>query len=225
MTKSEVLANELIAKISSGEIKPGELLPTENELCKSYNLSRITVRAAVQSVAAKGYITTERGRGSTVNHLDKMQESMDTGILPLLENVSRVDLFEFRRILETETAYLAAQRATTADIDAMHAITKAMQNAESNQDMVHLEIQFHSLIAKAAKNEILAKLYHLFTETYHQMFSQNISLVGYQNVSGHIEIVGAIESRNPEQAKKFMLIHLNHTMQQTSEINQRVQTS
>jgi DNA-binding GntR family transcriptional regulator len=50
----------------SGEIPPGNRLPTEAELCRRYNASRVTVRAALRSLQEAGYIAVRQGLGSTV---------------------------------------------------------------------------------------------------------------------------------------------------------------
>lgn len=55
---------ELKNKILSGEIRPGEKLPSENELAQEYGISRHTVRKALAILANDGYITTEHGKGT-----------------------------------------------------------------------------------------------------------------------------------------------------------------
>ena len=55
---------ELKSKILSGEIRPGEKLPSENELAQEYQISRHTVRKALAILATGGYITTEHGKGT-----------------------------------------------------------------------------------------------------------------------------------------------------------------
>ena len=52
--------------IDSGEIKQGELLPSENKLCEKFNVTRMTVRSAYNNLVKEGYITRKRGIGSIV---------------------------------------------------------------------------------------------------------------------------------------------------------------
>ena len=52
--------------IDSGEIKQGELLPSENKLCEKFNVTRMTVRSAFNNLVKEGYITRKRGIGSIV---------------------------------------------------------------------------------------------------------------------------------------------------------------
>lgn len=52
--------------IDSGKIKPGELLPSENQLTEEFNVTRMTVRSAFNNLVKEGYITRKRGIGSIV---------------------------------------------------------------------------------------------------------------------------------------------------------------
>ena len=63
-TKYYVLMEELKQSILSGEIKPGEKLPSENELSARYQISRHTVRKALSILINEGYIEAEHGRGT-----------------------------------------------------------------------------------------------------------------------------------------------------------------
>lgn len=62
------LKEQIYEKIRSGELKSGDLLPSESELCEAYHLSRGTVRQAITILAEKGYLVRERGKGTCVKH-------------------------------------------------------------------------------------------------------------------------------------------------------------
>ena len=66
---------ELLRKhINNGIYKEGDLLPSENELCVTHNLTRPTIRQALQELVNDGYIKKQQGRGSVVNPLPKGEE-------------------------------------------------------------------------------------------------------------------------------------------------------
>lgn len=58
----------LRGKISRGEWKPGDLIPTENELIDTYHVSRSTVRQVLDMLVSEGLVYRERGRGSFIAH-------------------------------------------------------------------------------------------------------------------------------------------------------------
>lgn len=64
------LETQLRRRVDSGEWPPGSLIPTEDSLCISYGVSRITVRHALQRLVDKGLIVRKQGRGSYVRTSD-----------------------------------------------------------------------------------------------------------------------------------------------------------
>ncbi|MCX6321697.1 MAG: GntR family transcriptional regulator [Bacteroidia bacterium] len=71
--------------IMDGVYKEGDLLPSENELCQLYGMTRPTVRQSLSSLANGGYIRKHQGKGSIVHHLPQ-----DIGILSVSGTTSAV---------------------------------------------------------------------------------------------------------------------------------------
>jgi GntR family transcriptional regulator len=69
------LREALRAKIETGEWQPGDLIPSERELCEQYNISRMTVRQALSDLVNEGLLVREQGRGSFVAH-PKVQQKL-----------------------------------------------------------------------------------------------------------------------------------------------------
>lgn len=67
MPKYLVIANELEQAIMQGDYRDGELLPSEAQLTKLFNVSRITVRKAIETLKKKALVSSEQGVGSIVN--------------------------------------------------------------------------------------------------------------------------------------------------------------
>jgi GntR family transcriptional repressor for pyruvate dehydrogenase complex len=102
-------------EIASGEISPGNRLPTEQQLAERFGVSRNVVREAIAQLRADGVVEARQGIGAFV--LAPEQRSairIDGEALKNIENMEH--LFELRRILETESAMLAATRRTDADL-------------------------------------------------------------------------------------------------------------
>jgi len=77
---------ELLRKhITEGVYKEGDLLPSENELCQLYGMTRPTVRQALSTLANDGYITRHQGKGSIVHQLPR-----EIGILSVSGTTSAV---------------------------------------------------------------------------------------------------------------------------------------
>tara|TARA_R110002111_G_scaffold261826_1_gene335774 strand:+ start:33051 stop:34193 length:1143 start_codon:yes stop_codon:yes gene_type:complete len=65
--KYMLLVDQLIDKVTKGEIRPGEALPSEHQLCETYQLARTTIRNAMQLLEEQGWITRIHGKGSFVS--------------------------------------------------------------------------------------------------------------------------------------------------------------
>lgn len=65
--------NDIRKRILSKEWKSGERLPSEGELCSFYNVSRVTIRNAVEKLQNDGYLTKYQGRGTFINEIQMEQ--------------------------------------------------------------------------------------------------------------------------------------------------------
>lgn len=156
------LADTLIAQIESGDLTPGQRLPTEQEIVTATGVSRTVVREALASLRAKGLITTRQGLGAFVaKDPPRKTFSIVPDDLESIDEVLRV--LELRIGVEVEAAGLAAKRRTAEDLARMErkleAIDVAVQaeGAGSEED-----IGFHRAISAATRNANFTRLYDTF---------------------------------------------------------------
>lgn len=213
MNKYEVIAQQIRQKIQNGMYAPGQKLPSEAELCREYGASRLSVRSAIGQLAAQGLVQTFQGKGSFVCQMPQVDAA---GHLFQGKSISRTDFFELRRILETESASLAAQRADRETIARLRELAFAMQRGEQEGEIAEADEQFHLLLAQATKNPAIAGIFQMLRPYFRSMMAQNVSVLGTDGCTAHLKIVAAIEARNSELAKQHMSEHLNQTMERTS---------
>jgi len=170
----QLLADDLREQITSGQLRPGERLPTEPELCQRSGVSRSTVREALRLLASQHLIVTTRGvtGGSYVAKPDAatLAESLSRGVSLLVSSVpvGLSELLEVREMLEVPAAGLAARRRTEADLAALG---KTMFDPVHDGLATKLTAQreFHRALAAATANpvfELLARpLYSVANET------------------------------------------------------------
>lgn len=213
MNKYEVIAQQIRQKIQNGTYAPGQKIPSEAELCREYGASRLSVRSAIGQLAAQGLVQTFQGKGSFVCQMPQVDAA---GHLFQGKSISRTDFFELRRILETESASLAAQRADRETIARLRELAFAMQRGEQEGEIAEADEQFHLLLAQATKNPAIAGIFQMLRPYFRSMMAQNVSVLGTDGCTAHLKIVAAIEARNSELAKQHMSEHLNQTMERTS---------
>ena len=199
-------------QITGGHWQPGDKIPAELKLCSLLNVSRVSVRAAITRLSCMGFLESFRGRGTFVCKAPKPIDSMYSAIV--LNRSNRLDIFEYRKIIESASAELAAQRASTEMVNRMNAAIQQQQQATTVADIVRYDWEFHYQIAAATGNKLIVRNFEILREAYMQQFVESIELMGNKGLFGHKNITAAIEVRAPVLAKQAMLEHLNYTMHQ-----------
>lgn len=191
--------------------EPKEKIPSESELSEILGVSRAPVRDATNRMIGIGVLESRRGGGTYVceyNILDFMEV-----LFPFfqMEQIDRISMFEFRKIIETQTASLSAMRASADMVDEMRKINIQMEASTTLEEIAKYDFEFHFLIAKAAGNPAIDKVFQFFSTVLIKMFNENVETLEKTGVDYHSLIINAIEIRNPELAKKLMLEHINKT--------------
>src|SRR5258707_7999202 len=123
---SRGLFEQLAEQIKSGRLSPGERLPTEQELTRAARVSRTVVREAVAALRAEGLVITRQGVGAFVSAAPQQAPlRIDPERMQSLDDI--LSVMELRPRVEIESAGLAAERASKADV---RAIAAALQEIE-----------------------------------------------------------------------------------------------
>ena len=104
---SDVIEQQLEFLILEGTLRPGEKLPPERELAKQFDVSRPSLREAIQRLEAKGLLLRRQGGGTFVQ--SRLWQSFSDPLVELLSDhpESQFDLLETRHALEGIAAYYA----------------------------------------------------------------------------------------------------------------------
>ncbi len=151
--------NRLLDMIIKKEYRPGDRLPSEMVLCEGFEVSRNTLRAALNKLAALGFTETRKGGGTYVKEVDS-DVYLNFFIPALLTHkVSLLEMMCFRKGIEVEAARQAAKEATAEDIGRLERLLERCR--ELNDDVVAFasaDTEFHTCIAKASGNKMLEKI-------------------------------------------------------------------
>lgn len=151
----EVLA-ALLDAIRGGLYRPGEHLPTQQELAGQMGVSRGVVREAIEVLRQAGIVSVKRGRGRTV--VDSLEHVDD--VLQRLRGETHQALrfvLETRRILELAAAQLAAARAKGSSWRALEDLLTQMEGmSEDPRAFVRGDAAFHVAVASLSGNDMLA---------------------------------------------------------------------
>jgi len=223
---SEEIVGQIKKLITTGDLKPGERIPSERDLATALGVSRPSVREAIMILDAMGFLESRQGGGTFVRSLTEV-----TIADPLSNIVSGKDpqvlhaLTEVRMGLETWSAYLAAKRATDEQIARMRGLYEIMekQAAVGGWD-AEVDAKFHYTITEATHNmiqvHVLDTIHTLFHTTIMVALTEFYQKEGYLELllTHHRDILEAIEARDPERAQKAMRVHIELVEEKMSEI-------
>jgi len=206
---SDVILSQLEAMILEGSLKAGQQLPPERELAKQFDVSRPSLREAIQKLEAKGLVNRRQGGGTFVS--DKILSGLSDPLFELMSqsNESQFDLLEFRHGIEGMSAYYAAMRGTKADFDEIQAKHDAIGNAQLDSDY-RLEAQaifdFYLAICGASHNAIMLHLARSMASLLIDNIEQNLTILAQrpdvfaQMADYRQRLLEAILSGQPQKA-------------------------
>ena len=198
------------AKIYAREFLPGDQLPSERELIEMFGVGRSSVREALKALTYMGFIEARHGGGYFMKDTTALVSDHWTNYC-LYNHIPLEEYIDARYALESELVRLAAQRATSDEIAAMRELGIAFsENLHDHVKLVEIDFQFHLALARSARNRVLLEM---LTTTRKLMMDYILGVArtpGRVQVGAreHLEIVDAIEGRNPEGAAAVMHSHL-----------------
>ena len=212
---ADQIFGQLKAKIVSGELKPGDKLPTEMELCELYNVSRTSVRQALTNLSSLDLVEAKTGGGTFVKKADSSKIMDKLMLYTFLDERSLSEISEFRDILEPAVTRLACQRASADDIERLSEIYRRMEKQQSNLgEFAKLDFQFHTEIARISRNAYIIRTYEALEEILLNAFSEIVLKNG--NRGGwryHEQIIKAFKNRDAELAVSIMQEHMDRLLE------------
>ena len=211
---SDQVFDQLRELIYRGIIKPGEQLLPELEMAREMNVSRGTLKNAIQRLIGMGLVTQKPGEGIFArDYTDEFKNPLVQAISS--QEISLDKVLEIRLPLECNAAALAAKRADEADIKAIqHSFDEMVFENSQGRLGNEADSSFHMAIAYASKNPLHIMIirnfydyiFHGIKETLEALYTEpdNIRKIMDQ----HEEIVTAIKQRHPEKASESMKTHI-----------------
>lgn len=200
--------------ITSGQLKPGDKLPSERKLCDKLGVGRTHLRDALKKLEFYGILKTLPQSGTVVAGMGlPALEGLITDMLGLQGHDFK-SLVETRVILETNIAQLAAENRTDHDLfEIENALNAHRLKIERNEDAVEEDLLFHLKIAEASKNSVLNSLMLIITPDIMQYFKKHdvCSEEGQAEtaISQHELLLKHIVDQNPIGAGETIKGHLS----------------
>ncbi|AGH80582.1 transcriptional regulator [Psychromonas sp. CNPT3] len=214
---ADVIEDRIEAMILEGTLAVGEKLPPERSLAEQFDVSRPSLREAIQRLESKGLLMRRQGGGTYVQaHLHK---KLADPLFELLNSNprSQYDLLEFRYAIEGVSAYFSALRGNVDDLSKIKTCFDAIESAQKNNDL-ELEIQqitlFHMAVIEASHNVVFLHLARSIKPLLEKNIADNIKqLYRVPEVANKIhqhrvQLLEAILSKLPLVAQNASAQHL-----------------
>lgn len=211
---SDAVYRQLVSLISSGELKPGDKIPSERELAADMGISRQSIREALNRAEVMRLIEVRQGEGSFI--LSSVNESLKPPLTLIMEKeVERIfDFLEIRKLVEGWCAEKAAVEATADELENMQEILDKMKKvAAKDKQWEAMDLALHLSFAKATHNVIAVHIMEALKSNFRPFFKFTKSMPSSERIDvlwqHHYEIFSAIKQKDPVTAKKKVIAHLN----------------
>ncbi len=215
---SDIAADLIRGMVYSGELPPGDWLPPLRELADHLGISVLTLRVALKSLASAGFIVTSRGAhgGSRISDIETLTGCWTEWMRDKGDEVE--DLWEFREIVETNIAALAAQRRSSDDLRAIEEAWAASA-ADSHTAFLRWNVVFHDALGTAAHSP---RLVRAMLNVRRELFLPVGLLLRKHHADelrdSHAQLLQAVRERDPQGASEAMRSHLAGTRLMIAEV-------
>lgn len=209
-------------KIISREYPIGSKLPSENDLAKSFNVSRLSVRLAIQKLNVMGALETKQGSGTYVKQFNYEKYLSDASIL-FEQSGTMDDVSDFRAMLEPACAVMAMENATEEDFEILERLCKEHYKLRCDRNsnwetwlknVASADVAIHEHICKMSHNRLCIYAFAMAKESIYQyilfcLFKYN-PLKEQNSTPGdrhdvHFDIYRALKEKDQERCRKDLL--------------------
>lgn len=218
-TVTEQAIEEIKKYLLSGKLKTGDKLATETELSAMLGVGRSTIREAIRMLQAMGYVELRPGKGAYA------RVTSEEEILSLRDHAkdwftinerTMEEFLQVRHLVEPKAAELAAKYIDDTgladlqkELDHFEAV---IREGENSVELAAADRQFHILIVRESKNQLLYQFYLQTSELFMQYSTRSFTLMNttvIQTLKEHKKILEAIRSGDADGAREAITEHLN----------------
>ena len=200
--------------IENGTWAVGEKIPSENDLKDILGVSRASIRMAIQQFIALDVLQSIHGKGTFIKTNKIASVGSNVNSINESDYEDIIQVLQFRKIVEPECAYIAAQEATGKIINNLKTYLSNMKNnIGQSEEFVRQDMLFHEEICHATGNRLLER--SLTEVFYHRAknHKQMNEAFGYNDgIYYHTLLLKAIEDKDSRKAKSLMKVHLQQAI-------------
>ncbi len=214
---SEQIIDQIYSLIISGNLKPGDKMPSERKLSEKFEVSRNSIREAIRILEMLGFLVSKRGDGT---YIAEMSEDIFEGYVSdhniNFKDVNVYEAIEARLMVEPRIVRLAAKRRNLKQLQILKKLVENIEG-EEKEEKDNANLHFHRMLAQASQNSALeATLNFLINyskevaKKSHRIDDNYFPYRKKVKTKEHRNIVKAIEEKDADKAEQLMYEHLNN---------------
>ncbi len=210
----KVVIEQIKDMIKTGQLKKGDKLPPERELVEQLQVSRTSIREALRSLEILGLIESRQGEGNFIRKSFHQSLLEPLSIMFMLQESSPQEVLELRRVLETETASLAAKRINEEKLNELYEIINTFKYTTDEKLNTELDQKFHYKITEASENFLLINILNTISAIIDSFISDaRFRIMENRDnretlIKQHEAVYSALSEHNPNSAAEEMKKHL-----------------
>lgn len=204
-TVSDQVFNQILEQIVEKKWKPGDKIPSENELVKILGVSRLSIREALQRLTALDILTTQRGEGRIVNELNGGTFMKSLFEKLILGKAAIREIYEYRKITELGIIDLIFERSNEEIIKKLDDKINDMEKSIGEPiEFAKADREFHVILAEATNNNVLIQVYYIIKDIIGSLLKEDyIKSHDYKTaIYNHKQIIKSIKEKDKELAIK-----------------------
>lgn len=211
----EQVIEQIKEMIVSGKLKKGDRLPPERDLVEQLQVSRTSIREAIRALQIIGLVECRQGGGNFIRESFENSLFEPLSIMFTLQNSKPQEILELRKIIEVETARIAAEKIKNEDLEAIKAIIEQMKISEDNEYSAMLDTEMHYKIAHASENFLVVSVLSAVSSLVDAFIKDaREKILKYQEnkevlLKHHEDIYSALAARDKSKAAEAMRKHLD----------------
>lgn len=208
------IANTLAVDVHAGDLKPGDMFPSERDLCDRFGVGRGIVREGMTILQSMGLADHSKGKRPRVAEptLSRvMMAASDAAQFFFKDNEGLAHLQQARLFLETSMVRFAAENASNAQIAKM---MSAIEECDANLSYIEAfriaDVKFHRALSEVSGNPIFVALHETFVDRLMKGAPIRVDFLAHNKTSnaGHKEILSAIVAKKSDVAEQALKAHL-----------------
>ncbi|RCW41991.1 MULTISPECIES: FadR/GntR family transcriptional regulator [unclassified Halanaerobium] len=214
---SDQIIDQIFKLIVSGNLKPGDKIPSERKMTELFDVSRNSIREAIKLLEMLGFLVSKRGDGT---YIADMSSDVFEGYINKHnisnDNLNASEVVEARMAIEPSIAKLAAERRTEKQLNMLENIVDEIENNSKSKNN-EADLYFHRMLAKASQNKVLEETLNFLIDYTSEVSkkSREINETFFplrirKKVEEHRTILEAIKNQDSKKASVLMYRHLKN---------------